>query len=243
MMSKYTITIKNLMDNNFNFNLQTYPIFDENYRPILNRKILYHYYEREIGFETPALFRLYLNNTLNEIMPFYNNLYNAQQEALQNIFNNIEITENLTGKDKKVDSVTTSSSSTNLNNTNVNTDSQSSNNAETNNKNLFQDTPQGNIDTTAFENQTWATNLTLEKNNSNSNINDVSHSYTSSDLRTTDNVENNLNSNSTNEYVKNIVGRNGNKYTIEILNDVKQNLMNIDLLIINELDTLFMQIY
>ena len=74
-MAKYTITIKSLIDNNFDFKMDSYPIFDENYRNTLNQNILYHYYENEIGFETASLFRFYLNQKLNEIMPYYNELY------------------------------------------------------------------------------------------------------------------------------------------------------------------------
>ena len=70
MMAKYTITIKTLIDNNFDFKMISYPIFDENYRNTLNQNILYHYYENEIGFETASLFRFYLNQKLNEIMPY-----------------------------------------------------------------------------------------------------------------------------------------------------------------------------
>ena len=47
-MAKYTITIKTLLKNNFNFGLQNYPIFDENYRKTLNDNILNFYYENEI---------------------------------------------------------------------------------------------------------------------------------------------------------------------------------------------------
>ena len=56
-MSKYTTTIKSLIDNNFDFQLTDYPIFDEEYRETLNKNILDYYYISEIGFETPALFR------------------------------------------------------------------------------------------------------------------------------------------------------------------------------------------
>ena len=65
-MSNYTTTIKTLIDNNFDFKMTSYPIFDENYRETLNQKILYHYYENEIGFETASLFRFYLNNKFIE---------------------------------------------------------------------------------------------------------------------------------------------------------------------------------
>ena len=53
-MAKYTITIKSLLDNNFDFGLQNYPIFNESYRNILNNNILNHYYENEIGFENSS---------------------------------------------------------------------------------------------------------------------------------------------------------------------------------------------
>lgn len=52
-----------------------YPIFDEAYRRVLERKILLQYYTREIGQETIALFKLHLANRLNLIMPYYNQLY------------------------------------------------------------------------------------------------------------------------------------------------------------------------
>ena len=59
----------------FNFE---FPIFDEAYRPILEKKILKHYYTREIGLETVGLWKLFLDTKLNEIMPFYNQLYKSE---------------------------------------------------------------------------------------------------------------------------------------------------------------------
>ena len=204
-MAKYTITIKSLIDNNFDFKMDSYPIFDENYRDTLNQNILYHYYENEIGFETASLFRFYLNQKLNEIMPYYNELYKVQKKLIDEnlLLNNVNLTETLHGSN------TTKTSST----------SQSLSNG----KNLFQDTPQGQISQTDINNQTWATNLTLNKNE----IED----------------ESNATGNGTNEYLKTIIGNNGGKFNIDVLNDIKNNLMNIDLMIINELNDLFMQIF
>ena len=205
MMAKYTITIKSLIDNNFDFKMNNYPIFDENYRNTLNNNILYHYYENEIGFETASLFRFYLNQKLNEIMPYYNELYKVQKKIIDEnlLLNNVNLTERLTGS----------------NTTNTSSTSQSSNKG----KNLFQDTPQGQISQTDIDNQTWATNLTLNKND----IEDESSATGSG----------------TNEYLKTIVGNNGGKFNIDVLNDIKNNLMNIDLMIINELNDLFMGIF
>ena len=205
-MAKYTITIKTLIDNNFDFKMDSYPIFDENYRDTLNQNILYHYYENEIGFETAPLFRFYLNQKLNEIMPYYNELYKVQKKLIDEnlLLNNVNLTETLHGSN------TTETSST----------SQSTNKG----KNLFQDTPQGNISQQDINAQNvYATNITLNDNS----INDNSSA----------------NGSGTNEYIKTIIGNNGGKFNIDVLNDIKNNLMNIDLMIINELYDLFMQIF
>ena len=205
-MATYTITIKTLIDNNFDFQMTDYPIFDENYRETLNNNILHHYYENEIGFETAPLFRFYLNQKLNEIMPYYNELYKVQKKLIDDnlLLNNINLTEELKGTN------TTQTSSL----------SQSTNKG----KNLFQDTPQGNISQQDINAQNvYATNITL---NDNSIIDNSS-----------------ANGSGTNEYIKTLVGNNGGKFNIDVLNDIKNNLMNIDLMIINELYDLFMQIF
>ena len=204
-MAKYTITIKTLIDNKFNFKMDSYPIFDENYRNTLNNNILYHYYENEIGFETASLFRFYLNQKLNEIMPYYNELYKVQKKLIDEnlLLNNVNLTETLHGSNKTETSSTSQSLS--------------------NGKNLYQDTPQGQISQTDIDKQTWATNLTLNENK----IED----------------ESNATGNGTNEYLKTIIGNNGGKFNIDVLNDIKNNLMNIDLMIINELNDLFMGIF
>lgn len=57
---------------------QNYPIFNESHRAELEHKILKHYYMREIGFETVGLFKLFLNERMAEIMPYYNKLYESE---------------------------------------------------------------------------------------------------------------------------------------------------------------------
>lgn len=55
-----------------------FPVFDENYRNVICSKILRHYYTREIGFETVGLWKLKLQTRLDEIMPYYNQLYKSE---------------------------------------------------------------------------------------------------------------------------------------------------------------------
>ena len=55
-----------------------YPLFDPTYKNVLETKILRHYYTREIGCETVGLWKLRLETKLNEIMPYYNQLYKSE---------------------------------------------------------------------------------------------------------------------------------------------------------------------
>lgn len=80
-MSKYTTELRYLLDpltTGFVIGLDEYPIFDESYRAALNAKILKHFFFREIGAETPAKFKYFLNRTMDEIMPLYNQMYASQ---------------------------------------------------------------------------------------------------------------------------------------------------------------------
>ena len=157
-MAKYTTTIKSLIDNNFDFGLKDYPIFDEEYREHLNDMILKHYYMSEIGFETAALFKQYLNNKMNEIMPYYNTLYKLQKDLLNSggaIDQNVNLTETYTH--------------------NVTTEGNSQSNSTSNNenKNVSQNTPQGNLTEQNINNFNYADNINM--GSVNSNINDNSN--------------------------------------------------------------------
>jgi hypothetical protein len=64
--------------------LQDYPIFSSahpgmpDHRAVLNRKIIRRYWNREIGFETVSKFQLALERRMDEIMPFFNQLYETE---------------------------------------------------------------------------------------------------------------------------------------------------------------------
>ena len=199
-MSKYTCSISKLIDNGFDFQLNEYPIFDDQYRDTLNKSILDYYFMYEIGFETPALFRHYLKNKMELIMPKYNALYVAQQQIITNPLGNVDLTETI-GR-------------------NVSTNGNSQSTSESKGKNLFQDTPSGKLKSTDIDDQVYATNLTLDKNN------------------ITDQTQ--TNGNTVESYTKHIIGSNGKKYNVEIYQKLVANFNSINQQIIDELDDLFM---
>ncbi len=57
-----------------------YPIWKEDYRLTLETKILRHYFNKEIGLETEGLWKFYLETRMNEIMPYYNKLYETVEK-------------------------------------------------------------------------------------------------------------------------------------------------------------------
>ena len=127
----------------FNFE---YPIFDENYRSVLETKILKHYYTREIGAETVGLWKLWLNTRLNEIMPYYNELYKSTKFEY-NPMNDVNITREHTGE------------GTNKGEIKINGE----------NWNLFSATPQGAI--TNLKNGEYLTEATRTTNDNSNNTN------------------------------------------------------------------------
>ena len=64
-----------------------FPIFDENYREPLCKKILKHFYTREICEETVGLWKLRLDDRMNEIMPYYNKLYESELISIEPLVN------------------------------------------------------------------------------------------------------------------------------------------------------------
>lgn len=254
-MAHYTITIQTLINNGFDFKLNEYPIFDENYRETLNNKILNHYFDAEIGFETAPLFRHYLLAKLNEIMPLYNIMYEKQKDILENIFGNVNLTETFESENSNNKNGNNSTNNSTLSNrtTNSNSSSNSSSNSNSsgnsNMKNLFQDTPQGELDTTSINNQNWATNLTLNENSTSSEIEDTTDMTNSINENVTQNDNGNSTSEfsenltGTNNYIKKIIGNNGGKYNIELLKEIQNSIINTDIMVINELQDLFMGIF
>lgn len=178
---------------------EEYPIFDEDYRSVLNTKILRHYYTREICAETVGLWKLWLNNKMNEIMPYYNELYRSALLEF-NPLNDINVTTtrniNNSGNDSgnttrtATDSKTRDRDQTDTINgtisgqhssTNSGTDSGTDNKHSTN---KFSDTPQGGINgMQAVESNMYLTNATII-DESGSHNNQASNSKSGTDSST-----------------------------------------------------------
>lgn len=78
-MPVFTMELWRVLEMTDDIGLSEYPIFSEDYRERLNKLITDHYHNREIGMETIAMFRHAVKRRMNEVMPYYNSLYETQR--------------------------------------------------------------------------------------------------------------------------------------------------------------------
>lgn len=181
--------IKKALPKIFDFD---FPIFDEDYRTVIETKIIKHYYTREISEETVGLWKLRLNTKMNEIMPYYNQLYKAWSVDFNPLYDTDITTEHTLDNES---TQTTSGKSTDR----------------------FSDTPQGSLQN--IENNTYLSNATIVDSNASGT------------------------SNSTDEYLEKITGKRGSMSYSKMLDEYRESLINIDLMIIVDLKDLFFKLW
>lgn len=215
----------------FNFD---FPIFDENYRQVLCRKILKHYYTREIAHETVGRWKLALNAKLNEIMPYYNQLYKS--ELLEfNPFYDVDLTRSREGSG-------TSNRTSNNRETNSGTSknvSSGSGTSNTNTLNRFSDTPQNSMDTQGIADSVPLTTVT-KVNEDNTSTNTSTDTLTRDDSKTGNGTEN---INSTDKYIETVKGKQGTENYSSLLKKFRETFLNIDMMIIEDCSDCFFTLW
>lgn len=213
----------------------SYPIFDESYRSVLETKIIKHYYTREIGQETYGLWKLKLDTKLNEIMPYYNQLYRSELLEFNPLYNfNITRDHNTKFDSKRTIGNDVSSSGT----VNTSGTDNSTKTTENEHRDLYSDTPQGAIYN--LENETYLTNA---RKVSDDNYDRLSSSNTANSTQNTHTQsEGDDDFNSTEDYLEHVYGFEG-KDASELLLKYRQTFLNIDMQVIEELEELFFQLW
>lgn len=215
----------------FNFD---FPIFDENYRQVLCRKILKHYYTREIAHETVGRWKLALNAKLNEIMPYYNQLYKS--ELLEfNPFYDVDLTRSREGSG-------TSNRTSNNTETNSGTSKNVSSGSGTSNTdtlNRFSDTPQNSMDTQGITDSVPLTTVT-KVNENNTTTNESTDTLTRNDSKTGNGTEN---INNTDKYIEKVKGKQGTENYSSLLKKFRETFLNIDMMIIEDCSDCFFTLW
>lgn len=290
--------VDDILEQCWNKVVPDYPIFDESYRKVLNKKILLHYYTREIGTETVGLWKLRLKTKLREIMPYYNQMYKSELLEFNPLYD-VDLTTEHSGTGKETSAGTEISSEENvgkLGGTDTRTvqfnrqqdrqthssghdegwDVYDDNEENTNNSNgtthtQFADTPQGKVLSEQLAQNDYLTTDTVTKNSNvthiegttghqgshlNTNTVDGTDNTTVTDSTTdsmlygktdtrnrTGNVTRNGDVSSTDEYVDIVKGKRGGVTYSAMLKEFRETFLNIDMMVIRELEPLFMQIW
>ena len=184
-----------------------------------------------LGFETYGRWKLALDARMNEIMPYYNKLY--ESELLE--FNPLYTTDLTRKKDNTIDN---DSNGTVESENHSTSESSGTGEGENHNKSVdkFSETPQGAL--TNVENGTYLTNARITED-------DASSSSSTSNSSTTDgsgSVSSESKSLTTEDYLEHVVGFDGRSGS-KLLKEYRETFLNIDMMVIEELEPLFMQLW
>lgn len=212
------------------------PFFDETYRSVLCSKILKHYYMREICCETVGIWTLWMNTRLEEIMPYYNQLYESAKIEFNPMYD-----VDLTREHKRTENETASGNRDTTGNRDTNITSNGTTNRTTNSdenkKDLYSDTPQGAL--TGVENETYLTNARKITDNVNGTDNAEVNNTEKSASDYSDKEETTSNVDTTEDYLETLVGKQGTESFSSLLNKFRETFLNIDMQVIEEFSDLF----
>ena len=212
-----------------------FPIFDEAYRLALEIKILRHYYTREICAETVGLWKLWLEDKLNMIMPYYNQLYKSALLEF-NPFYDVDIT-----RDHKRE-VEGETSNEQVEDATVVDDGESTTTSSGNSWDLYSDTPQGGLTGLIDDDDPLTVNNYLT--NARRNIDSNSSTTESDNTQTTDRTVNNDGTYAnTEDYLEHIKGKQGTVSYSKMLEEYRKTFLNIDKMVVDELADLFFNLW
>lgn len=240
--------------------------FDEEYRQVLCAKILKHYYLREIGSETEGIWQLWMNTKLEEIMPYYNKLYESALLELDP-FKDVDYTKEhegqsdgtktnngeSTNRESKSGSDVVTNTGTVTNNRDIeNTGTASSSGSKSD---RYSDTPQGTINNADLDGNAYLTNVRLIGDTTSGQSHDTTEDdnietrnltdTTNYGQIVTDNgtVSNREVANSTDSYIDHVFGKMSTTPMSELLMKFRETFLNIDLMIIEEFSELFLRLW
>ena len=258
--------VSHIIDESWNkiFKSNEWDIYDEAYRPVLCKKILKHFYTREIGAETAGLWEMWLNQRMSEIMPYYNQLYKStllEFNPLYDVDYRTEGDKTDNGRENSTENIDRDNTRTD-NLSSLQTDNRNSlqtNNLTHNNTggrtgyDVYSDTPQGAL--TGVENENYLTNARKTTDNHNDTDHDtgtiniantgttkVDNTGTQTNVGNEDKIGNKLFTN-TGEYTEHVFGKRSSVTYSKMITEFRDSMLNIDMMIIEELNDLFLNLW
>lgn len=231
-------------------------IFDESYREKLVSKVLKHYYLREIGTETVGVWMLWMNTKFEEIMPYYNQLYESAKLKFEPFYDvdytrssQRDVTETEHGSYENKGQTQSDGSSTDTGKTGNTRTGKTTEVGSTGgtSKDLYSDTPQGAL--TGVESETYLTNARkiTESGNSNTDVDETVTDAGTSEVKgvnsqTVNSTLNNTNAKSGTKgdaFSEDVRGKMGGGSYSKMLIEYRDTFINIDMQVIDEFKDLF----
>lgn len=209
----------------------------------LAQMIVDHYYMREIGFETPYLFRHYVISRMNEIMQKYGLLiYSAAlkydpliNESYTETFNR-DVTGTQTGTNN-IDNTQNGQYNTTSNDDRTITDNGSG-------LQVHSDTPQGEINKSNILDGTYATDTNAFENSDTKTDNNTNTTNQSQDITNTTTQTQDQKNNTLENFIRKVEGNRGIYITMQkLIMEYRDTIAPYYQQIIEELNDLFMLIY
>ena len=237
-----------------------YPIFDENYRSVLETKIIKHYYTREIGAETVGLWKFWLDERMNRIMPYYNQLYKSELLDFNPLYDTdittdsnrkIKHEENSTDKNIRTDNIANKNTRTDNLSTESSHEDHDTDSGTNDNLTAYSDTPQNGLkgvtELNYLTNATKVNGSDNKKHDNNGSYNTKNTGTQVDDATQTGTVSNDGSGtkkyDNTDEYLEHVKGKRGTDSYAKILQEYRKTFLNIDQMIINSLSDLFMGVW
>lgn len=200
--------------------------FIESHKKEFTIKLLKHFYTREIGAETVGLWKLWLNERIEELLPYYNQLYESAT---------LEVKPLVTKEEKRIlnDGTKRSEKETNKRSEENAKNEKKEVSGKTSDKERYSDTPQGGL--AGIEAGTYLTNATLNDETS------EGKESTSGTEKRTASEENGRELNEVKNVTEDITAKEG--LQAELLVKYRESFVNIDKMFINEFEDLFMGLW
>ena len=241
-MARYTIELREIENCICYLFPKGFPFYTDSEEMRLNfiQKFYDEYMFREIGFETVERFKRSLLGKLNKIMPYYTQLYHTELESKNiNFLLNKDLIETIEKEISGSTEINSNSTTNATNNLTNNTTVDESGTSTSNSNDMMYDTPNSRIDDlTKYPTQGNQGNNT-GSTNSNTNSNSTS-SGASNSTSTNNQTGENTQTEKTSLISK---GNIGITSSAQLLKEWREVIINIDELILNELEDLFMLLF
>ena len=240
-MALFTVRLKDVLKHTDDIGLDSYPIFDPSYRDGLNSKIIDHYWNEEIGHETVSMFRHAMRRKMNEIMPYYNKMYESERHEYDPL-STVDM-HTVTGEvGTSIDNSTSSGSTTDnsVTDTTENVGTTNNTTSDTTSRTVSSETPQTMLSGDA-DYASSASDSTSHSTGDGSSDTDTTGKATVDAEGTSEDSRYSTGETTRDEDVKR-TGRDGILGS-EAIMKYRQALINVDLMVIDELKDLFMLIW